>query len=666
MKPSGNTIKLLIAALCCAFLSVSCIREDFPVDCAEQGREVTLQINIAGSPITKAATGSASTELEKDIKSLRIYAFYKGASAGHCYIPDVSSYKDANTGELNFYMDLTMFIIGEQVMDFYVIANEASLIGLSPVTSLSETTTESQLNGMGFTSLVGVHDAAAAEQVTFPNGMVNVAKQSYCLVMSDSHKPNDAPGHEGHSLVDAVYLVDSEGNIDRSESLASVSFDLHRPVAKLCVFAAKAPGAPEDLKLTVSAVRLLKEGTRRYNYLMPQTAATLKSMQYTYDNTVNLHLSEEPAAGSGSTGGSVDVMKVLASAKSTNEADYTCVLLHDYYPHENAYGASPATWNLPVYYNPTVGADGKKAWEIAPAGDQPASEAEYKGNILEIDYYFSDDVTTKKTGKVYLPPIERNHYYGVYCSMKSAGGVSIQFNVMEWDNVQANWELDYNYPDYVDLYPAAMRDVLDANGNPVYDENNKKKQEYDYPAAGPTLYRSDDASGDFKAKFRIWGPQGCQWSPILEVKNVEVDPDGDGKTEWTEANTADYSFEVYEWVNGEMKDASKIVTETESGETVIQKTTYTNSDNEYEIHVKALGDNVNAIIKLGISFIPAWDRDSHILLMINGVTNELAWPNSGDGKHAEWIEIKQVEVPTTGGDSGNTGTGNGTQTQNEE
>ncbi len=640
MKPSGNHIlTTLLLTLAAGLLAVSCIKEGFVKDCAPQGKEVTVQISIGQSALTKAATGSVLTDLEKDIKSLRIFAFYKGATAGHIHIPDVSTYEDGD-GKWNFYMDLKMFIIGKQKFDFYVIANETSIYGLS--TPLSENSTEADLNGMGFTSIVGVHDAAAANgPVTFPNGMVNVAKQSYILEMTEEHIANDASGHEKHSLVNEVY--DADGN-KLSEKV--LSFDLERPVGKLCVFAAKAPGSPEDLKLTISAIRLLQAGTRRYNYLMPQSPETLKGMQLTYDNTVNLHLSEEPAAGSASTGGSVDVMKVLTTEKSTDEKDYQCVLLHDYYPHENAYGASPGTWNQMAYYNPGIGADGKKTWTLAD--EQPASAAAYRGNIMEIDYYFGGDATTKKTGTVYLPPIERNHYYGIYCSMKSTGGVSIQFNVMEWDNVQANWKLTYDYPDYVDLYPVEKRTVT---------VNGQQNTEYVYPAEGPTLYRSTDCSGDFKARFRIWGPTGCQWSPILDVKQVMVDTDNDGVPDTsTQAAPSDFSFEVFEVVNGELEDASEVIVETGTGETVVRRTAYTNSDNEYEIHVKALADNVNAIVKLGVSFIPGWDRDSHILLLINGVTNNLAWPNSGDGTTAEWIEVKQVKVPTTGGDSGNTGT----------
>ncbi len=645
MKLTGN-IFLLTLSLLLLMLPSGCIKEDFAVDCAEQGKEVTLQISISQSAITKAstATGSATLDLETDIKSLRIFAFYKGAAAGHIFIPDVSAYKNDATDQWNFYMDLKMFIIGKQKFDFYVIANEASIHGLS--TPLTENSTESELNGMGFTSIVGVHDATSANgAVTFPKGMVNVAKQSYIIEMTDSHVANTAPGHENHSLVFAVY--DETGTTIIEDNV--LSFDLERPVGKLCVFAAKAPGSDENVDLTVSAIRLLQAGTRKYNYLMPQSTATLKAMQYTYENTVNLHLSEEPAAGSTSTGGSVNVTKILSSPKSTNEADYDCVLLHDYYPHENAYGASPATWNQPVYYTPGV-ENGTKTWTIAPDSDQPASVSAYRGNIMEIDYYFGD-ATNKKTGIVYLPPIERNHYYGVYCSMKSSGVVSIQFNVMEWDKVQENWVLEYNYPDYVDLYPKEFETV---DGKTVYV----------YPQNGPTLYRTTDCKGDFKARFRIWGPTNCQWSPILEVKNVETDTDadGDGIKDFTNANTADYSYEVYEVVNGELKDASKEVTNTGTGQDVVQKTTYTNSENEYEIHVKALKDNLGAYIKLGISYIPAWDPGSHILLMINGVTNNLAWPNSGDGKTAEWIEIKQVAVPTTAG--GNTD--NGTQTTNKE
>ncbi len=654
MKLSGKNINitspLLLLALAAALLltAPACIREDFPTDCAEQGKEVTLQISVGLDPLTKApaaATGSVLTDLEKDIKSLRIYAFYNGAFAGHEYIYDGGKSLVAD-GKVNFYMDLTMFIIGEQKVDFYVIANEISLTGGRYETEkLSEKTTEAQLNAMYFASMVGVHP------VELPNGMINVAKQSYMLVMDGKHTPTpddtDGTKHENHSWVNKIYGFDEAGNVNKSKELTQLSFNLQRPFGKLCVYAAKAAGSAPDVSLTISAVRLLTNGTRRHNYIMPQETGTLKAMTAKYENNINLHISEES-----STGGSKTVTSILGTTPSIDQ--YECVLLHDYYPHENAYGSSPDTWAQMAYYEPDGYENGRKKWKLS--SEQPgANVADYKGNILEIDYYFGTDATAVKTGTVYLPPIERNHFYGIYCSMKNDAGISISYNVMAWDdmrpvdedtNQQDSWKIEFNYPDYVDLYPVDV-DNSDPD-NPKY--KYPDRPELSFVAAsgnsGESTDQSDNAGnhdGCFKARFRIWGPETSRWSPILDVKNVTIN----GKP--TTAGTNDYSYEVFEVIRNnnteELKPVSGTSVGTDVGGTDVT-TVFPESENEYEIHVKAKeDDNVGAIIKLGISFIPAWEPGSHMLLMVNGVGyKQTSWPNSGD--YSEWIEITQVEKVT--------------------
>lgn len=339
-------------------------------------------------------------------------------------------------------------------------------------------------------------------------------------------------GHEGH------YTLNEK-----------VNFELERPVGKLGVFAAKVEGETETL--TVTGARILKEGTRMMNYLFPQTDEVLKQI-VPKEAEINLTLV---------TGGNVNkaLSENISDEERKNPGNYTPLLEVPFYPFETPWGS--ASWNTP--------------------GDE-------RGAVLQIDYQFGDKTNT---GLVYLPRIERNHYYAICCLMRNSGKITVEYVVADW-NDGGNYELDFAYPTYFPIEPMEGADY-----------------------SQPTVYYNPDPDSDegtFKARFRLTAPEGQEWQPTL-----------------LNATPADYEITVYQ-----------------SGEQGMQKVEppYVASSSDYVIKIRALkSENVDRKVELGIGYIPRWDPGDMSLLQINWASGKTIWGGSDD---PEKIVISQIN-PTT-------------------
>lgn len=340
-------------------------------------------------------------------------------------------------------------------------------------------------------------------------------------------------GHEGH------YTLNEK-----------VNFELERPVGKLGVFAAKVEGETETL--TVTGAKILKEGTRMRNYLFPQTDEVLKQI-VSKEAEINLALV---------TGGNVNkaLSENILEADRKNPANYTALLEVPFYPFETPWGST--SWNKP--------------------GDA-------KGAVLQIEYKFGDKTNT---GLVYLPRIERNHYYAICCLMRNSGKITVEYVVADWDD-GGNYELDFAYPTYV---------------NPIEPMEGASYNQ-------PTVYYNPDPDSDegtFKACFSLTAPEGQEWQPTL-----------------LNATPADYEITVYQSEQGIQKKVEP---------------PYVASSSEYVIKIRALKpENVGRTVELGIGYIPRWDPGAMSLLQINGTSGETKWPGSDD---PEKIVILQTD-PTT-------------------
>lgn len=340
--------------------------------------------------------------------------------------------------------------------------------------------------------------------------------------------PQTQPGHENHTAI-----------------AQKVNLELERPMGKLGVFAAKAAGESGTLQIT--GLTLLRSGLRMLNYLMPQDEATLQAVG-TKDTDQSLAVTADAVTS--------ELAADISVAERNNPANYTPVLTQPFYLFENPWGSE--VWNV--------------------AGSE-------EGNVLQVDFEFGGEA---RSGLVYLPPIERNHYYAVCCLMNNTGKMTVAYSVADWAD-GASWnDLEFAYP---------------TTSNPVQPVSGQMVE--------PTVYYNADAAsadGTFSVLFTMSAPAGQTWQPTL-----------------LDASPADFEVKVYQ---GGQEIADPVA-----------------SAEPYTITVRALRpDNVGASCALGIAYMPTWDPGKSELLLINGTSsNDIAWPNSGT--HPEVIRITQVATP---------------------
>ncbi len=592
MKLSGKIISKssLLVTLCTLLPLLTSCTKDCLYTTPVETESVMLQINLDTNPMTKSTV--APTDNESMLKSVRIYAFVGNELIGHYF-------NNGNPAESSFWMHLDVVTSynnqSDIPVDFIVIANGEALGGIKSDITIDQTTTRAALESLQFSSIAGTHLGTNDSFLT--SGMPNVTSCRYWIDMTE-HTPNGAAGHENHSKITKIYAANSDGTINKDSVLDKVAFSLQRPVGKLAVFAAMAPGTPEGNTLTVSGIRLLNNGRMTYNYLLSQPTSTLKEMREYEGSDLPLCISKEVAANS-TDGGSKAIDKTLTTAGSTTEGDYTSVLFHPVYLHENPYGASPSTWSDWKYYEPGVDQDGTKTW--TEASDQPTGKEQFKGNILEIDYYFGNDASEVKTGTVYLPPIERNHYYGVYCSMNNTGRLVITYVVQPWEKAEDSWgEIDFDIPEYSSLTPYPGVDY-----NPI------------------CWFDQTGAEGMFMAQFKIKGPAGQPWKPTL-----------------LGALEGDYQITVAR------KDSDNIAVQPDlyNGDYYADETS---QGNPFIIIIRPLkAVSAEKTVDLVISYTPMWDPTGQDILIINGTPGDATKPWGGNDE--EKITITQkVQKPTT-------------------
>ncbi len=244
MRKLNHIIRNTALSILAAMLSVSCLLEKEGPSAKMQG--VMIEMSVSAPGMTKAVT-EGSTDIEKVINTLRVYAFYGDRLAGY------ASRKTTSVDE-SFFMDLELPASGMHEVDFYLIANEAEMALENGVVQLSENMTRSQLDAVRFTGLV--HRGA------LPMYCRKKVEVNVDAVRSQS---NDVEGHEGHFV-----LADP------------VEFTLERSLAKLSVFAAKIEGAAMNPEIL--SVDLLAQGTREYSYLFNQSDAVLDAVHTRSNN----------------------------------------------------------------------------------------------------------------------------------------------------------------------------------------------------------------------------------------------------------------------------------------------------------------------------------------------------------------------------------------------
>lgn len=412
--------------------------------------------------------------------------------------------------------------------------------------SLSENIPETELKNLWFTDYQD-----NIQQYGLP---MFCDKQSFDLDFTKvkQESPTD-PDHADHSWLD----------------YDNITFGLKRPFGKLGVFAAKTQG--ETAALRVTGLTMLESGTRMRNYLMTPTAEQLTGIAHA-SGDISLAVVEGNVTAELTNG--------ISEAERRNPANYTPVLNAPFYPFENPY-ANGGAWNIP-------GSDRKE-------------------HVLKIDYTFDGEA---RTGYVYMPAVERNHYYAICCLMHNDGKITVEYSVADWDD-GGEYEIEFNYPQYTNP-------IQPENGAPLEGTNDQ----YSQPEVWYNPSGADDGSYTFQ--FRITGPSGQKWTPTLVG---------------TLGTPENFAVKVYQ---GSVPDAP---------EGYLYDNTATDNNNDllvaspdpYYITVKALKpDNQGKEVGLAISYDRSWSTDGSAMLLINGLTNNLKWEGSSV---AEVIMIKQVEVP---------------------
>ena len=280
-----KTSLCFIAAMMC----ISCLMEKEQT--SAPGQSVMIELSVSASDMTK----SASTDMEKAINSLRVYAYYGERLAGYAL-------RQATAPGEPFYMDLELPESGKHNVKFYLVANEAEMTYQNAAVAFTEDMTMAQLEAVKFSAMA-----------------TGKALPMYCIqtetidVDAVSEAANDEAGHNGHIIL-----------------TQKVNFDLTRPVAKVSVYAAKTEGASADPQIL--GIELLAAGTRAYNYLFPQADQTLNAIPSRANDDVLL--SSAVAVTSG----------IAKSTSALQNPDNYTPVVGGKYLYEVTYGSE--AWNV--------------------------------------------------------------------------------------------------------------------------------------------------------------------------------------------------------------------------------------------------------------------------------------------------------------------------------
>ena len=272
-----------------AMMSISCLMEKDQT--SAPGQSVMIELSVSASDMTK----SASTDMEKAINSLRVYAYYGERLAGYAL-------RQATVPGEPFYMDLELPESGKHNVKFYLVANEAEMTYQNAAVAFTEDMTMAQLEAVKFSAMA-----------------TGKALPMYCIqtetvdVDAVAEAANDEAGHNGHIVL-----------------TQKVKFELTRPVAKVSVYAAKTEGASVDPQIL--GIELLAAGTRSYNYLFPQADQTLNAIPSRANDDVLL--SSAVAVTSG----------IAKSTSALQNPDNYTPVVGGKYLYEVTYGSE--SWNV--------------------------------------------------------------------------------------------------------------------------------------------------------------------------------------------------------------------------------------------------------------------------------------------------------------------------------
>ena len=350
-----------------------------------------------------------------------------------------------------------------------------------------------------------------------------------------------------------------DGHQDHRVLARKLSFMLKRPFGKISFAVAKLSEDTPDVY--INEVNLLARGTRHYNYLMPQSEQTLQS--------IASRKNDRPFLEEGQT---IVVTKLMAEGYAD---------IAESYCFEVPYGSpSPQYWNIPNSYDSAVL---KVTYSIG------------LGEIL-------------RTTFIYLPPILRNEWVKVNCTISGEGQVSVNYNVKDWEYEMTDTNGDgvedfiiFDYPTHTYLLPH-----MPTPENPEPDPDGLVK-----------VLPQMSVSKPFTCYFQMLYPEGQMWKPTIISSDV---------------SSSDFEISVY---NG---DTDVLALPDDEGSYGLNAS----HSSYYRIEVRPLeASNVGKSLRLGItSEIQGFGHSEYLL--INGSQAELFWPSEG-GSDPNALKITQIE-----------------------
>ena len=246
MKTFKHIFSFLALSLLMGLLS--CNKEGGELKTQKEVKCVLVNIDSQKSLRLKSSEQDPTPE-EELINTLRVYAFVDGELVGHYY--------QSGTIKTRFLLDM-VFAKSEKVtfvhnFNFYVIANEKSLITEEDMPVIDEHLSEEQISNLRFISVDTKQGLPMS--CCIKNKVLDIAD----LRDMSSLDPELTEGHQVYSLL-----------------TQSLNFELSKPLGKITFGVRKKSDQMDDVHL--KSVTMLARGTRHYNYLMPQTDDFLKTL----------------------------------------------------------------------------------------------------------------------------------------------------------------------------------------------------------------------------------------------------------------------------------------------------------------------------------------------------------------------------------------------------
>lgn len=583
MKNFCNIFLKTAAAALAVTLAAGCVfEEEGP---STQTKDVMVLLDVSTSDMhTKAVIDGGNedpTDAEKNISTVRIYAFDSTTGKQIGYADN----NNKNNGKFHMVLQVPEGAATTKA-DFYVVANEGAMFYNNDAVTLTEQMTVADLKAIKYSSLM---------QNTTDLPMYGIVKD-YTLNLTQGTQHLDNKG--GHP---AGFLLTQTLNINLTRDLAKIGVYAVGDGSALTEIAG-AEDRPRILSVTLNAA-----GRRNLSYLLPaDDDAALKTRDVTNpsvgeDREFTTDMLTDGGRGKGVLAETLtkEQFAVTANLLDKNWAP-KAMILEPFYLAEVPYGSN--VWNTPA----------------------TTTTEEYNTKrpvVLTLEYALSKGAEVKYID-VNMPAIQRNHFYKVFCFIKSEGTITLKIHVLDWETGH-EWELKFDYPTYSNPVPASSSFKQQTDGTWKYDS-----PVYGTPATMSYTYTLDQdgnqvvsEAGAFSVDFQMSAPEGQTWMPTFD------------------GSSSDFEIRVYE------RDSKARV----RGQIAASDTWYTIK----VIPLKPLdADGSLRKASLMITYTPSWLNELDFL-MINGTQdNNLAWtehmPATGDIHEADIDKIVITQVEPAG------------------